>query len=336
MKYLFIICLLFTGSINVSAQQLTAAQMQQKGKTFMQKGDFENAIRSLTDASKLEPRNLELLKDLSFACYLQRNFAKAIETGNAMLENAEVDPQAYQILGLSYKAIASYKECEKLYKEGLKKFPKSGVLHNAYGELLVIQDNPEDAIVEWEAGIELDPGYSSNYYNAAIYYVHNENWIRAALYGELFLNLESYSTRSEEVKPKLREVYSRLTIPGEKNRLIKSKTITPFEKTVLELLNIPTNGGSLSVDQLVSIRTRFLVDWLQGHQNKFPFRLFDQQQYLLNQGLFEAYNYWLFNPTDYKTWKDKHPKETDGYKTFQQSRVFKIPAGEYYFSLKNG
>lgn len=336
MKYLFIFSLLLTISVIGKAQTLTVAQLQQKGKAFMQKGDFENAIRSLTDASKLEPRNLELLKDLSFACYLQRNFAKAIETGNAMIDNAEADPQAYQILGMSYKAIASYKECEKLYQDGLKKFPKSGVLHNVYGELLVVKDNPDAAITEWEKGIASDPGYSSNYYNAAIYYVHKENWIRAALYGEIFLNLESYSTRSEDVKPKLREVYSRLSIPGEKNRLIQSKSISSFEKTILELLVIPASAGGLSVDQLVSIRTRFLVDWLQGHQNKFPFRLFEQQQYLLNQGLFEAYNYWLFNPADYQTWKEKHPKEAEGYKLFQQSRVFKIPEGENYFSLKNG
>jgi len=56
----------------------------------------------------------------------------------------------------------------------------------------------------------------------------------------------------------------------------------------------------------------------------------------LNNGLFEAYNYWLFstalNADAYQVWQNTHTKESAGYKAFQQSRVFKIPAGQYYFS----
>ena len=38
--------------------------------------------------------------------------------------------------GLVYKAIEERKECEKMYKQGLKRFPNSGVLYNEYGEML--------------------------------------------------------------------------------------------------------------------------------------------------------------------------------------------------------
>ena len=75
---------------------------------------------------------------------------------------------------------------------------------------------------------------------------------------------------------------------------------------------------------------------MQGKQKTYPFQLFNHEQYLLSQGLFEAYNYWLLSTASgagaYEAWQKAHPKETEGYKAFQQSRVFKLPVGEFYFS----
>ena len=65
---------------------------------------------------------------------------------------------------MTYKAIAEYKECTKLYKKGIKKFPKSGILYNEYGELLAMNKDLNGAIEIWEKGIEVDPNFSSNYY----------------------------------------------------------------------------------------------------------------------------------------------------------------------------
>ncbi len=56
-----------------------------------------------------------------------------------------------------------------MYKQGIKKFPSSGELYNEYGEMLWVKQDPE-AIRFWEKGIEVDPNYSSNYYNASKYY----------------------------------------------------------------------------------------------------------------------------------------------------------------------
>ena len=338
MKHLLFFCLLTAGLTTGSAQEKTAVQLQETAKILMRQGDYENAILVLTRAKQQEPDNIEILKDLSFASYLKRDFAKAIQIGKELTEKPGADQQSFQILGLSYKAIASYKECGKLYNTALKKFPNSGVIFNDYAELLAIENNIEEAIVQCEKGIESDPNYSSNYYNATLYYIRSKNWVRALLYGELFLNIESYSTRTEEIKTKLFEAYKNLFTSAANEQLSNSKTSTVFEKTVLDLfvntVKGPKNG--ITVENIISIRTRFVLEWLQGKQKLYPFRLFDHQQYLLNEGLFEAYNYWLFstsiNADVYQVWQNTHPKESNGFKTFQQSRVFKIPAGQYYFS----
>ena len=46
--------------------------------------------------------------------------------------------------------------------------------------------------------------------------------------------------------------------------------------------------------QTARCRTRFILDWSKTYGAKFPFKLFDFQQQLLREGMFEAYNQWLF------------------------------------------
>ena len=57
-----------------------------------------------------------------------------------------------------------------------------------------------DAIKWWEKGIEVDPNYSSNYYNACKYYYFTYDKVWSLIYGEIFVNLESYSKRTPEIK----------------------------------------------------------------------------------------------------------------------------------------
>ncbi len=338
MKYCLFFCFSFTSFLYSFAQQQTAAQMQETAKSQMQQGEFDNALLLLNRARQQEPNNIEILKDLSFTYYLKRDFASGIEFGKVLIEKPGADQQSFQILGLSYKAIASYVECAKLYKGALTKFPNSGLLYNEYAEMRASENNLEEAILLWEKGIESDPVYSGNYFNATMYYMRVKKWLRATLYGETFLNLESYSTRTDEIKTQLFVAYQNLLAPSVIEQLLQSKTISAFEKALLESLAKSTGKlqNMVKIENIISIRTLFILQWLQGKQKLYPFRLFDHQQFLLNNGLFEAYNYWLFSTTlnadVYTIWQKTHGKEFEGFKNFQEGRVFKLPVGQYYFS----
>jgi tetratricopeptide (TPR) repeat protein len=339
MKYWLFLGVWMATAAGVTAQeQQTAKLLQETARTLVQKGDYDNAVVILDRAKQQEPNNVTILKDLCFAAYLKRDFSKAIETGKELVEKPDADAQAFQLLGLAYKAIASYKECGKLYRSALRRFPNSGVIYNEYAETFALENEMEEAIAQWEKGIESDPGYSSNYYNATMYHIRKANWLRAALYGEVFLNLESYSTRTEEIKGQLYTAWSNLLAAGKIQQLTEQKTTTVFEKEVLGILAKASaqQAGPVTIAGILSARTRFAVEWAAVKQQQYPFALFSRQQYLVSQGLFEAYTYWLLAPSvgaaAYQAWQQQHPKESAGYTAFQQSRVFKVPAGEYYFS----
>ncbi len=338
MKYVFLSLLVIALAGSAKAQEQTARLLQETARTLVQKGDYDNAAVVLERAKQQEPDNIDILRDLCFAYYLKRDFSKAIETGKDLVEKPNADQQSFQVLGLSYKAIASYKECAKLYRTALRKFPNSGVIYNEYAELFALENDLDEAIVQWEKGIEVDPNYSSNYYNATMYHTRKGNRIRAVLYGEIFLNLESYSARTEEIKTQLYNSWRSILTPGAIQQQKDQKMASAFEKTVLDIVAKAAGGSPLAVtaDALTAIRTKFVVEWAATQQKNYPFQLFANQQYLISQGLFEAYTYWLFAPSlgvdACQAWQKAHPKETAGFSVYQQSRVFKAPPGQYYFS----
>jgi len=339
MKKLLLLVLIFCSSTIVFAQPQDAKQLHTTAKTFMRDGDYDNALLVLNKALQQEPSNIEMLLDLEFLYYLKKDYAKAMEVGKPLIERADADVMAYQMLGMTYKAIAEYKECTKLYKKALTRFPNSGVVYSEYGELLAMDKKDDEAIEQWEKGIESDPSYSSNYYNAIKYYSQQEKpdifWI--LIYGETFVNLESYTTRTAEVKKVLLEGYKRLySLPSLDAAIVNIKKPNAFEKEVLATLaksNIIASDG-ISAESLMAIRTRFVLDWFPAANEKYPFRLFEHFQHMLKEGIFDAYNQWIFgaaaSPAAYDLWIQAHDKEAEGFKKFQQSRVFKLPAGQYY------
>lgn len=335
MKQLFVAAILCLSIGTITAQEQDWKALQEKAKAFTRQGDYSNAIMVLNRALEKETNNLELKKDLAFTYFLNRDYARALEVAKPLPEYQDADVQSYQILGMVYKAIEEAKDAEKMYRAGLKKFPNSGVLYSEYGEMLWSKKSYSDAIKQWEKGIEVDPNHSGNYYNAAKYYFFTKDKVWALVYGEIFVNLESYSKRTPEIKTILLDSYKKLFTDGDLTK--NQDTKNEFVKTFLDIMKtqsgyVATNG--VTPETLSAIRTKFVVSWMEKYAKKFPFRLFDYQQQLLKSGMFEAYNQWLFattvNLTTYESWTKTHAEAYNQFNTFQHNRVFKLPAGQYY------
>ena len=320
--------------LSVSAGLLVLAQDSplETARAFMRSGDFDNAILILNNALKQDAKNIDLKKDLVLAYTYKRDFAKGLEVVKPMLEEDNVDEQTYQVAGNVYRALALYKDGEKMFKKALKRFPNSGPLYNEYGEML--WDNKDySAIEQWEKGIELAPSYAGNYYNAASYYYFTRDKIWALIYGEIFVNMESLTERSTEVKKMLLDTYKQKLFTDID---VKDKKQSDFEKAVAEIYNKQSSltAKGITIESLNMIRTRFILDWYATYAAKFPFKLFDYQQQLIRGGMFEAYDQWLFGPVDnlaaFDQWAKTNSEAYAKFDTFQKGRVFKMPQGQHY------
>lgn len=335
------ICLLFftltLTQLYAYSQSADTKTPQETARAFTRQGDYTNALVVLNEALKKDPQNLELSKDIAFNYYMEKEYDRGIALAKTLVDRPDADVATYQILALLYKAIGQVKECDKLYKAGIKRYPKSGVLLNEYGEMLWAGQD-YSAIKVWEKGIEIDPNYSANYYNAARYYFFTQDKVWALIYGEIFLNLESYSKRTAEIKELLLEAYKKLFT--DVNIKKDQDTRSPFAMAYLNIINNLgfTVAQGISTESLTVLRTKFILNWFETYPNNFPFHLFDYERQLLKDGMFNAYNEWLFGATEnltaFQAWTAAHSDEYSRFINFQKGRIFKLPEGQYYQAAK--
>ncbi|MCX6209000.1 MAG: hypothetical protein NTZ59_05725 [Bacteroidetes bacterium] len=327
MKHFFTFCLLFF------ILSFAVAQPQQDlyntAKSLMKEGDYENATLVLYKLLLNEPNNIAAQKDYAFANYYKKDYKKSIEIAKQLIKDSTTDDQIYQILGMNYKALGLTKDCNKTYREAIVKFNNAGFFYNEIGELFFAQNQTDSAVKYWEKGIESDPNYATNYYNAAMYYSRYSQPFWAAIYGEVFVNLESYTVKTAEVKQAIIDAYRKILYQSSLSINSKNK----FEKKVIE--TIGNTNETLIVNTLTAIRTKFILSWFYEKNNEtLPYKLFEHQRFLIQQGMFDAYNQWLFgvvlNPIQYKIWVDAHKVEANAFETLQQNKVFKLTVGEYY------
>ena len=314
----------------VSAQN--TAQLHETAKAFMRQGDYSNAVLVLNRALQQSPENTAFAKDLALSYYYQKDNLKALEIIKPALENKDADDQCFQIAGDIYKQLDQYKECEKVYRKGLKKFATSGPLYSELGEI-VFAESKIEAIKTWEKGIETDPSYNKNYYNAARFYFFSADYVWAIIYGEMYANMDPTGIKIPEIKQLILDGYKKLFTEQVINKPGKDKNA--FIKNYLEALTKQSDltSGGINAEVLSMVRARFVIDWFSVN-NRPAFKLFAYHQQLLREGMFEAYNQWLFGATEnlsaYENWIKTHGEENQLFSNMQKSRIFKVPADQYY------
>lgn len=242
----------------IGFSQSSIKQLQQTARDFNNKGDHANAVIVLRQGLRDFPKALELEKDLVLSLTLQREYASAKELAVALTQRADADVVCFQLAGNVFKALEEVTECEQLYQKGIKKFPASGPLYSEWGELRSSNKDGR-AIVCWEDGIQADPSYGGNYYNAALHYSKNNELIWALLYAEIYINMESRSDRARNMKKILFEQYQELLTKQAYQPGKKSGAFTRQVFQILDSASGPARQG-LNRETLTMIRTRFVLD----------------------------------------------------------------------------
>lgn len=348
-KYLLLITLLTLGIKRTTSAQTAVTwpspeteQMYNQARDYMSKGNLRQAIPLFQQLVNLAPDQMIVYRDLGNAYYLSGNYEQADKTLTPVIESGKADEQCFQVAATTKVALKEEKKAKKLLAKGIEKFPYSGLLYYQYGKIYDDTYDQSSALEKWIAGIAAAPAYRINYYEAARTYYLTKKPVWAIIYGEIFINQEQLTPRSYETRKMIMAAYRKIfaTVSNEPVKAFdKSLTVKEpanFEEAVTQTLMklAPVVNDGISTENLVMLRTRFMMDWQATYANKYPFTLFTFHENLLREGKFDAYNQWLFgkveNAQQYEGWMKFHPEAIPGLQAWMERHPLQPTAADNY------
>jgi len=325
----FFIVLLFLNICVLSqteSDKQEAYDLAKKAIELMDNGDIDQSIEFLEKSRKLDPKNHIYPYELGYAFYIKKDFDKASKLFEQVVKMDGINDQSYQMLGNAYSMSGNREKAIKSYKKGLKIYPNSGKLYLELGN--VHQDDWNEALQYYEQGANVDPAYSSNYYWLTKIFCNSSEEIWGMLYGEMFMNLERGSKRTEEISKLLFDIYAReiqfptdtsVTVSFCQNQIItidQLKKALPFSMVYEPTLLLSISDARLiNLESLNKIRTEFIGNYYHSKFDKsHPNVIFDWNKTLVDNGYFESYNYWMLMqgaPDEFDLWYTSNQESFD-------------------------
>jgi len=323
-----------TGLYAQSNKEL-AKQKGQEAVELMDNGQITESITLLKEAMQLDPESNVYPYEIALAHYYLKEYKKAIDILEKLAKRKDVSKNTFQLLGNSYDMEGNPSKAIATYEKGLKKFPNAGNLYLEMGVMQIAKEDYDKALSFFEKGIEADPAYPSNYYWTSKIFIGSSEKLWGMIYGELFMNLERNSKRTQEISKLLFDTYkSQIQFTSDTSISVsfsKISTISlseladpknlrlPYGLIVYEptlLLSIPLEK-KIDISALDRIRTRFVQTYFKNdHHKKYPNVLFSFQKQLLEIGHLEAYNHWILMQGDEQGFTEWEQANKDKWNSF--------------------
>ncbi len=300
-----------------------AEQLGIKAIGIMDEGNFNKAVTLLLKAQKLDPARFDYPYEIGYALYQSKLYEQTIDWLKPLMEHPDASDVLYQLLGNAYDEMEYRDSAIWSYQRGIDKYPKSGKLYLESGIVEYRRKDYDRAIYYWEEGINAEPNFSSNYFWLGRTLSDSNLKIWSLMYGEIFMLLEPSTHRTQEMSEILYNVYnnsiefesdSTASVSLNKKVVImadefKKDPNIPFELSFEVLFTLACTPDStrtnkeLDIYTFSQIRQSFIRSW---NERKFESNtLFDFHNKLIENNVFEAYNYWLLMMGDvenYKIW----------------------------------
>ena len=317
------ITIAFTANAQTQWSSPEVEQMYRNAIKYREMGNLKDAITTYKQMLRLEPGKEIINRELGEVYYLSFDYKNAEETLKPLLEK-HPSPELFDLVAAVQIALQHFKDASHTINEGLSKYPNSGKLYHESGIVYNLEKKQGDALWEWKKGIQHEPAFSLNYYEVAQFLTANQNYFAGLLCNELFINLEQKDTsKIIETKKTLLAGYKALFdgIANENTHNKRKKHISffRFEDSAMSILLklSPVISNGITTENLVMLRTRFLMEWFGATHIKYPFSLFTYQNDLIINGWFDIYNEWLFGKAEdelqYESWSRFHTGAIDSF-----------------------
>lgn len=353
----------FIAFYSVSYAQADNTEAQKKfkdGVDLFDAGKYEDAIKMFKEAQKLDPQSSAPQYEIALTYSVMKKYEDAIEILEKIKNKPDAEDSYWSLLGSCYDLDGDRDKAFEVYNAGIKKFPKSGRIYYELGATSYMDDNLEAALNYFEKGIEADPMHASNYYWASLIWAGHKNSIWGLMYGEIFLNLEKNSYRTENISKVMFHIYQ--TAYVFEGNTIKTKFIdnsiflskdTDGKKMVDELISVysalsifdagmalaAVGEKKIDINSMNRIRTNFLKNYFsKGDNEKFPNIIFDYQKKVQDAGFLEAYNYWILLDGDKQNeqvWQSKNEELWDKFIVWFDKNPMEINESNKFSRIKN-
>jgi tetratricopeptide (TPR) repeat protein len=207
MKKTLLIILLFISNLVLSQRNEEAWDKAKEAVKLMDEGKIDESITLLKECEKIDSKDCTYPYEMAYAYQLKNDYKTAITILEKTKKYKNANSQIYQMSGNCYSYLGDQDSAIKEYEQGIKKFPNAGNLHLEKGNIFLGEKKYEEAIVNYEKGIEADPMFPSNYYRLALLYLNSNDKLSGLIYGEIFMNLERTTKRTKEISKLLFETY---------------------------------------------------------------------------------------------------------------------------------
>jgi tetratricopeptide (TPR) repeat protein len=320
-----------TGGTQAEAYARTAIEL-------MESGQIDRAITLLDSAIDLDPTELSYRYEKAYAYLLKKDYNRGVAIIEPLLRDTAATELFFHLAAAMHNARGDTSYAAGTLRRGLERFPSSGMLYNELGNMSAAAGSYPEAVVLYERGMEVQPPFPDNYYRAALILLSSSEPIWGIVYGEMFMNLERQTERTQQMSDLLLKTYRRtIEAGGDSLFAVRFSAKTSvlqttgsndpqamleamrqpewiFEMTAMQALSLSDHcrKQGVSLDCLDQFRTEFVRRWFdEKHDLSFPSRLFTWHRTLLDLGYFDEYNHWLLgagDPDAFYAWVEKDPE----------------------------
>lgn len=334
---LFLLLGLLCFGVPVQAQPVSwpdpeSEQLYQSAENALMNGAYSQAISGFQQLLMRMPGNPIVRRNLSQALLRSGNAAEAETILSELISDPSADAYTFVLAAQTQTALGSDKQGLKRLNLGLDKYPQSGLLYFEKGKYFERKEDPAEALKQYVAGIHAEPVFHLNYYEAARSFLKTDRFLWGMIYAEMFINLESETPRSKDVRKMLVSAYKRFffTPDGQKNLDGKNDFQNQLGGLYLKFSPVVTDG--INPETITMLHTRLALEWEAIPLKPYSSSLIGWYDELIREGHFDAYNQWLLGPagpaSDFEAWKKFHPEAIPEFEAYRKKNPYQPQASD--------
>lgn len=350
-QFLFACIFILNGYLFAQSDTLVQTIVEHSRKAEEQ-GNFDYAVELMLSNVRTYKKSPGLRKELASLYYRGEEFRKSLRQCRRFLRKFYPDEDIYQLKAHNHLNLGKPNKAKKTLSKGLEELPQAGLLFAEKGRLSMHLEKYEEAINWFEEGIANAPNYSGNYYWAAKIYCQSTEELWGLYYGEIFMNLEQFTSRTREMSSLLFETLNReivfyndtaisVNLCKDANFNIPiedTADYTSYGQDIIEPLYKDALKGisHLSITNInkfrITANSKLNTIEKGGYQNHV---LLDFHNELVDNGHFEAYNFWLYmmgNPDEFEAWERDNSSQWKLFIRWFENYDFSISPDDAYYS----